>query len=82
MKQPFFSLITPVYNIEKLLGITVESALSQTFCDWEMILVDDGSPDNAGALCDEYAKKDERIKVVHKQNEGLAAARNTGISRG
>lgn len=79
MKQPFFSLITPVYNIERLLGITVESALSQTFSDWEMILVDDGSPDNAGALCDEYAKKDNRIKVVHKQNEGLAAARNTGI---
>lgn len=79
MKQPFFSLITPVYNIEKLLGITVNSALSQTFGDWEMILVDDGSPDNAGALCDEFAAKDERIRVIHKQNEGLAAARNTGI---
>lgn len=79
MKQPFFSLITPVYNIERLLAITVESALKQTFSDWEMILVDDGSPDNAGAICDEYAQKDARIKVIHKQNEGLAAARNTGI---
>ena len=79
MKTPFFTLITPVYNIERLLWITVGSALSQTFTDWEMILVDDGSPDNAGVLCDKYASQDERIKVVHKQNEGLAAARNTGI---
>lgn len=79
MKRPFFSLITPVYNIERLLPATIESALSQTFSDWEMILVDDGSPDNAGKICDVYVQKDERIKVVHKQNEGLAAARNTGI---
>ena len=79
MSTPFFTLITPVYNIERLLHITVQSALDQTFTDWEMVLIDDGSPDNAGALCDEYANKDARIKVVHKQNEGLAAARNTGI---
>ena len=79
MAQPFFSLITPVYNIEKLLSATIESALSQTFIDWEMILVDDGSPDNAGAICDEYASKYEKIKVIHKRNEGLAAARNDGI---
>ena len=79
MKRPFFSLITPVYNIERLLPATIESAISQTFFDWEMVLVDDGSPDNAGKVCDEYAQKDSRIKVVHKQNEGLAAARNTGI---
>ena len=79
MKQPFFTLITPVYNIEKLLAATIESALSQTFTDWEMILVDDGSPDNAGKICDEYAAKDKRIKVVHKQNEGLAEARNVGL---
>lgn len=79
MERPFFSLITPVYNIEKLLSATIESALSQTFCDWEMILVDDGSPDNAGKICDEYAKKYDKIKVVHKQNEGLAEARNVGI---
>lgn len=79
MKKPFFSLITPVYNIEKLIAATIDSALSQTFTDWEMILVDDGSPDNAGKICDEYAEKYEKIKVIHKQNEGLAAARNDGI---
>ena len=79
MKKPFFTLITPVYNIEKLLAASIESALSQTFTDWEMILVDDGSPDNAGKICDEYALKDDRIKVVHKANEGLAEARNVGI---
>ena len=79
MKQPFFTLITPVYNIERLIAATIESALSQTFTDWEMILVDDGSPDNAGKICDDYAAKDERIKVVHKANEGLAEARNVGI---
>ena len=79
MAKPFFSLITPVYNIEKLLSATIESALAQTFGDWEMILVDDGSPDNAGEVCDEYAAKDARIRVVHKQNEGLAEARNVGV---
>lgn len=56
----------------------VDSLLSQTYKDIEIILVDDGSPDETGKLCDEYAKKDNRIKVIHKQNEGLAAARNTG----
>lgn len=79
MKEPFISLITPVYNIERLIGKTIESALEQTFTDWEMILVDDGSPDNAGKICDDYAARDKRIRVVHKQNAGLAAARNTGI---
>lgn len=79
MKTPFFTLITPVYNIEKLLSKTIESARSQTFTDWEMVLIDDGSPDNAGKICDEYAAKDNRIKVVHKKNEGLAEARNDGV---
>lgn len=79
MSAPFISLITPVYNIERLISKTIESALEQTFTDWEMILIDDGSPDNAGKICDKYAAKDERISVIHKQNEGLAAARNTGI---
>lgn len=79
MSAPFISLITPVYNIERLIAKTIESALEQTFTDWEMILVDDGSPDKAGKICDEYAAKDSRISVIHKQNEGLAAARNTGI---
>lgn len=79
MSTPFLSLITPVYNIERLLPETIKSALSQTFTDWEMILIDDGSPDNADKICDEYAEKDSRIRVVHKKNAGLAAARNTGI---
>ena len=79
MSAPFISLITPVYNIERLIAKTIESALEQTFTDWEMILIDDGSPDNAGKICDEYAAKDSRISVIHKQNGGLAAARNTGI---
>lgn len=79
MSTPFISLITPVYNIERLIAKTIESALEQTFTDWEMILVDDGSPDNAGKICDQYAAKDSRISVIHKQNGGLAAARNTGI---
>lgn len=79
MTMPFFTLVTPVYNIERLIGATIDSALSQTFTDWEMILVDDGSPDNAGAICDAYAKKYTQIKVVHKINEGLAEARNVGI---
>ncbi len=79
MKRPFFSLVTPVYNIERLLSKTIDSALSQTFTDWEMILIDDGSPDKAGEICDKYVKQDSRIKVIHKKNEGLAAARNDGI---
>ncbi len=79
MSQPYISLITPVYNIERLIAKTIESALEQTFTDWEMILIDDGSPDNAGKICDAYKAKDERIRVIHKQNEGLAAARNTGL---
>ena len=79
MNTPFLTLITPVYNIERLISHTIDSALEQTFTDWEMILIDDGSPDHAGEICDEYASRDSRIKVVHKKNAGLAAARNTGI---
>ena len=76
----FFSIIIPVYKVEKYLSKCVESVLSQNFNDWEAVLVDDGSPDNCPALCDDYAKKDNRIKVIHKQNGGLSDARNTGIS--
>lgn len=79
MKRPFFSIITPVYNIERLIASTIESVLEQTFDDWEMICIDDGSPDSAGHICDKFAQKDGRIKVIHKQNAGLAAARNSGI---
>lgn len=76
----FFSIIIPVYKVEKYLSKCVESVLSQSFYDWEAILVDDGSPDNCPALCDDYAKKDKRIKVVHKPNGGLSDARDAGIA--
>ena len=76
----FFSIIIPVYKVEEYLSKCVESVLSQNFDEWEAILVDDGSPDNCPALCDDYAKKDNRIKVIHKQNGGLSDARNAGIS--
>lgn len=79
MKEPFFSLITPVYRIEKLIAATIESALAQTCDDWEMICIDDGSPDKAGVICDQYAAFHETIRVIHKNNEGLAEARNDGI---
>lgn len=72
------SIIVPCYKVMDFLPQCVDSLLSQTYKDIEIILVDDGSPDETGKLCDEYAKKDNRIKVIHKQNEGLAAARNTG----
>ncbi len=76
----FFSIIIPVYKVEKYLSKCVESVLAQDFDDWEAILVDDGSPDNCPALCDDYAKKDNRIKVIHKTNGGLSDARNAGIA--
>lgn len=77
--MPKVSVIVPVYKAEKYLRRCVDSILAQTFTDWECILVDDGCPDGSGALCDEYADKDSRIKVIHKENEGVGAARNTGL---
>lgn len=73
------SVIVPIYNVEKYLGKCIESIIEQTYSNLEIILVDDGSPDNSGAICDEYAKKDKRIKVIHKSNGGVSAARNSGI---
>lgn len=73
------SFILPVYNVEKYLSECVESILIQTYRDFEMLLVDDGSPDNCPALCDELAKKDGRIKALHKPNGGLSDARNYGL---
>ena len=63
----FFSIIVPVYKVEQYLGKCVESILSQTWQDFELILVDDGSPDKCGKMCDEYAEKDKRIRAVHKK---------------
>lgn len=73
------SIIVPVYKVEQYLAKCLESILHQTYQNLEIILVDDGSPDGCGAICDEYAKKDGRIKVIHKANEGVARARNDGI---
>lgn len=73
------SIIVPVYNVEKYLKRCVDSLLNQTHENIEVILVDDESPDNCGIICDEYAKKDSRIKVIHKKNGGLSSARNAGL---
>ena len=74
------SVIVPIYKVEPFLRCCVDSVLSQTFSDFELILVDDGSPDNCGIICDEYAARDSRIRVVHKQNGGLSDARNAGLN--
>lgn len=73
------SVIVPVYNVEKYISRCIESILSQTFTDFELLLIDDGSTDSSGKICDEYAKKDTRIKVFHTENRGVSAARNLGI---
>ncbi len=73
------SVIVPIYKVEAFMHKCVDSILRQTFTDFELILVDDGSPDNCGALCDAYAKKDGRVRVIHKKNGGLSDARNAGI---
>lgn len=77
--MPAISVIIPVYRVERYLDACVSSVLAQTFGDFEIILVDDGSPDGCPALCDAWARKDPRIRVIHRENGGLSAARNTGI---
>lgn len=74
-----FSVIVPIYKVEKYLKKCIESILNQSYKNFELILVDDGSPDNCPHICDNFAKKDNRIMVIHKENEGLVAARNTGL---
>ena len=73
------SVIIPVYNIQDYVSKAVESVLSQTGITFEIILIDDGSTDNSGRICDAYAQKDTRITVIHKQNQGLGFARNSGL---
>lgn len=77
--MPTISVIVPVYNAEKYLHTCVDSILNQTFSDFELILVDDGSPDRCGSICDEYATRDTRVKIIHKKNGGVSGARNVGL---
>ena len=77
--QPKISVIVPVYKAEKYLHRCVDSILAQLFTDFELLLIDDGSPDNSGTICDEYAKKDNRVRVFHKENGGVSSARNLGL---
>lgn len=77
--NPKISVIVPVYNAEKYLHRCVDSILAQTYTDFELLLINDGSPDNCGAICDEYAQKDSRVRVFHKENGGVSSARNMGL---
>lgn len=81
MRNELISVIVPVYKVEKYLDECVASIVGQTHKNLEIILVDDGSPDNCPAMCDEWAKKDERIRVIHKQNGGVSSARNEGLKQ-
>ena len=79
--RPKISVIVPVYKAEKYLHRCVDSILSQTFTDFELLLINDGSPDNSGTICDEYAQKDSRVRVFHKENGGVSSARNLGLRK-
>lgn len=79
--MPKISVIIPVYGVEKYVGRCIESVLAQTYTDFELILVDDGSPDGSGKICDEFSQKDKRIQVYHKKNEGVSRARNFGLEK-
>lgn len=79
MENPEISIIVPVYNVEKYIRRCLDSITAQTFTDWECICVDDGTPDASGKICDEYAQKDSRFVVIHKENGGVSSARNVGL---
>ena len=74
------SIIVPIYNAEQYLHRCIDSILAQSYIDFELLLIDDGSPDNCGAICDEYANQDSRVHVFHKENEGVSSARNLGMA--
>lgn len=77
--KPLISVIVPVYNVENYIARCIDSILAQTYPDLEVLLVDDGSTDLSGALCDQFAQKDARVRVIHKEHGGLSDARNTGM---
>ncbi|MCQ2424558.1 MAG: glycosyltransferase [Lachnospiraceae bacterium] len=77
--MPEISIIVPVYKVEQYLPRCIDSILAQTFTDFELLLIDDGSPDNCGKICDDYAAKDARVRVFHKENGGVSSARNLGL---
>lgn len=79
--MPKISIIVPVYNVESYLHQCLDSVMAQTFSDFELILIDDGSPDNCGTICDEYAARDSRIRVIHQENAGQGKARNVGMDQ-
>lgn len=79
MNSPLISIIVPVYNTEKYLDQCIQSVLAQTYTNWELLLIDDGSTDSSGAICDKYAGEDNRIRVFHKANGGVSSARNLGL---
>jgi glycosyltransferase involved in cell wall biosynthesis len=79
MMNPKISIVVPIYNVEKYIYKCIDSILAQTFTNFELILVNDGSPDNCRGICEEYAEKEKRIKVIHKENGGVSSARNAGI---
>lgn len=79
MNKELISVVIPIFNVEKNLDDCIKSVINQTYKDIEIILVDDGSKDNSGKICDKYAIRDKRIKVIHKKNEGVAIARNMGV---
>ncbi len=78
--MPKISIIVPVYKVENYLRRCLDSIVNQTFKDWECILVDDGSPDNCPRICNEYAERDHRFRVIHQENAGVSAARNNGLN--
>ena len=79
MAEPVVSFIVPVYKVAAYLPACVDSILAQQGTSFEVILVDDGSPDNSGQVCDDYAEKDARVRVIHQENAGVSAARNAGL---
>ena len=80
LKNPIVSVIVPIYNVESYLSQCLDSILKQSFVDFEVIMVDDGSKDKSGVICDEYAAKDSRINVFHQSNQGVSKARNVALN--